>query len=198
MRIVDTRIGALPEGFGIYMERVGIITIDSILGAGRVNQQGTLSNTFIYITAAHATVTIINCECEGFDYSVQVQPLNVGNLAWPILMLNCTWGPKILFSSQCDVTSIANRYLPDTVECDPLVDVMFFSLGDIIIGLDRIPNPDYNFNLNGSTSRLVSRANRYRVDVGRPARFGGKAGMIAPLLTDTALAISQFESGQPH
>ena len=34
MKISDSRIGASPSGFGIFMERVGIISIDSILRRG--------------------------------------------------------------------------------------------------------------------------------------------------------------------
>ena len=195
VRILDSRIGANLDGYGMYFEKIGIITIDSILGAGQVLHSNK-SDTFIFLTAARGTVTVINCECEGFDNSVQVTPLNTGNIAWPILFLNCAWGPQIQLNSQCEVVSIASRYLPQTVQCNELAEVMLYSFGDIIIGLDKQPNPAYNFDLNESDSRLVSRANRYRVDFQRPARFGGLPGQIAAWLEHTPLAISPLSEGE--
>jgi hypothetical protein len=181
MKIVDSRIGVLVGGFGIYMERVGIISIDGILGAGTMDTTSDQrSDTFIYLTAGHGTVTISGCECEGFNFSMQVTSLAVGNFAWPILLLNSTFGDTLMLKSQCDFVSIGNRYLLDTVHCDPNASATIYSFGDAIIGLDKVPVPAADFHLNNSLSRLSSRANHYRVDFQLPARFGGKAGLIAP------------------
>ncbi len=200
MRIVDSRIGAKLNGFGIYLEKVGIITIDSILGAGFVDEHGTMCDTFIYLTAARGTVTMINCECEGFAHSIQVTSLATGNIAWPIVLLNCGWGPEIFISSQCDVVSVGSRYLPQTVQCDPLAeDARFFSFGDVIIGLDKVENSSNDFHLS-ATSRMAARANRYRVDFGLPTRIGGQAGQPPAnannLTNNPALAVAPFAAGQ--
>ena len=198
MKIVDSRIGVLVGGFGIYMERVGIISIDGILGAGTMDTTSDQrSDTFIYLTAGHGTVTISGCECEGFNFSMQVTSLAVGNFAWPILLLNSTFGDTLLLKSQCDFVSIGNRYLLDTVQCDPNASATIYSFGDAIIGLNKVPFPGADFHLNNSLSRLSSRANHYRVDFQLPARFGGKAGFITPTeQTTLPLAVSAFINGE--
>ncbi len=197
MRILDTRIGAINGGFGIYMERVGIITIDSILGAGQPTHEAP-SDTFIYITKVRGTVTIINCECEGFSYSVRVEPPEFGNISWPILLLNCAFGPKVLINSQCDIVSVGTRYLPGTFECSAgAQDAMIFSFGDVIIGLDKVPREEIDFEINNDSSRMA-RANRYRVDFQRPTRIGGAGGQPARnqqvIEHNPALAVAPFDS----
>jgi hypothetical protein len=198
MKITDSRIGTIPGGFGIYMNRVGIISLDSILGVGTFDTStppNPLSDTFIYITAAHGTLSISGCECEGFNNSIRIEPLSVGNDGWPILLLNCSWGHTVRINSQCELVSVANKYLPQTVVCDPNVTAMIYSFGDSLVNELKVQDPTFDFNLNGSNTRLVSRANHFRVDFQRPARFGGQAGQIAPWLEHTPLAASQFEGG---
>jgi hypothetical protein len=197
LKIVDTRIGSAKDTFGIYLLRVGIIVIDSVVGAGPVlppapppPNLALMADSFIYITSVRGTVTIINCECESYRRSIQViGPSGDGNVSWPILLLNCALGPKVLLNSQCDLVSVGSRFLPGTVECGPLgIESMIFSFGDMIIGLDKVQNPNYDFTLNASSR--VARANRYRVDFQRPTRIGGHGGQPAPILPTTALAVA--------
>ena len=198
-KIVDSRIGAFPGGHGIHLRKVGIISFDGVLGAGNV--PGMKGDTFIYMTAQHGTVTINGCECEGFFKSIEVigGPNLEANITWPILVLNSTFGNPILLKSNCDYVSIANRYVPLTVKCvEAGTDVMIYSFGDIFAGnLDPVPldNRDYDFQLIGN-SRVVSRANRFRLDFQQPARFGGQAGMIAPTPVDIALSIAPLNEGE--
>lgn len=195
-RIADSRIGAALNGDGIHLEKVGIITLDSILGAGTVRfPPHRTSMNFIYMTPAHGTVTIINSECEGFRNSIQLASEVEGNIGWPIVVLNSSFGAPILLGHNCDYISLGNRYLPQTVQCiDNGTDVMIYSLGDIFAAnVDDIPHDDrsHDFVLHGN-SRVVSRANRFRVDFQRPARFGGQPGPRAETLTDVALAVASF------
>jgi hypothetical protein len=192
IKITDSRIGAEPAGFGIYLEKVGIITIDNVLGAGATDQtpqHNPISDTFIFITAGHGTVTVTGCECEGFMNSMQIVPLNVGNFSWPILLLNNTFGNPVRLNSQCEFISIGNRYAADTVQCNAQASATIYSLGDVLRDLDKPPEVG-EFELNQGLSRLASRANQYRVDFQRPARFGGKAGLIADRLENVSLAIA--------
>lgn len=88
--------------------------------------------------------------------------------------------------------SLGNHYLVDSVRCGELgVDVMIFSFGDIFVGTNKLPDPAHDFLLTG-TGRLASRANRYRLDFGRPARFGGAGGQIGTLLGNVPLTVSSF------
>lgn len=193
VKLTDSRIGAVPGGSGIYLQRIGNITIDGILGAGHNDDSeppSPLCDTFIYFTAAHGTVIVTGCECEGFITSLRITSLQVGNYAWPIVLLNNTFGNAIKIESQCEFVSIGNRYLIDTVHCDPNAAATIYSFGDAIIGLNKVPVPSADFHLNDGLSRLASRANHYRLDFQRPARFGGRAGTIPPLRRDISVAIS--------
>jgi hypothetical protein len=199
-KIVDCRIGANPGGNGVHLEKVGILAIDCLLGAG--NGAGMEADALIYITAAHGTVTIVGCQVEGFENSIRLASSPEGNIAWPIVVLNSTFGFPVLLAHNCDYISLGCRYVPGSLQCvgPHGTDVMIYSFGDIIAPSD--PNPEiplstYDFELFGN-SRVVSRSNRFRVDFQQPARFGGTPGQIATRLEDTALAISPFQSGQPQ
>lgn len=201
-KIVDCRIGANPGGHGVHLEKVGIIAIDTLLGAG--NAPGQLADALIYITAAHGTVTIIGCQCEGFTNSIRLASSAQGNIAWPILVLNCTLGLPVLLAHNCDYVSLGCRYTPGAVQCvENGTDVMIYSFGDIFAPGDPnpeipLPIPEHDFQLHGN-SRVVSRSNRFRVDFQQPTRIGGRPGPpILPRLPDTALAISPLTlaSGQ--
>lgn len=199
-RIADSRIGAALLGDGIHLEKVGIITIDSVLGAGSVREHPhRTARSFIYLTPAHGTVTIINCENEGFLFSMRLSAEVESNIGWPIVVLNSALGAEVLLGHNCDYISLGNRYLPGTVKCvEQGNNVMIYSLGDIFArNEDDAPqdDPQYDFVLHGD-SRVVSRANRYRVDFQRPARFGGQVGPRAETLADTALSVSPFSSGE--
>jgi hypothetical protein len=199
-RIADSRIGAGILGDGIHLEKVGIITIDSVLGAGSVSQHPPRrANNFIHMTPAHGTVTIINSECEGFLQSIRLSSEVEANIGWPIVVLNSAFGEEILLGHNCDYISLGNRYQPQTVKCvENGNDVMIYSFGDIFASnVDDLPRDDrlHDFVLQGN-SRVVSRANRFRVDFQQPARFGGKAGQIAETLAETALAVSTFNDSQ--
>lgn len=197
VKLTDSRIGAAVYGFGIFMEKVGNITIDNILGAGATDPPThRRADSFIYMTPAHATVTIINSECEGFLRAIALEANVNGNIGWPIMVLNSTFGDIIALSHNCDYISLSNRYEPGIVQCrDNGTDVMIYSVGDICAHFSTtdIPQPGDNpFVLIGN-SRLVSRSNRFRVDFGQPARFGGQAGFITPIERMTLpLAVSAF------
>ena len=196
-KITNSRIGAILSGYGIYMDKVGSITLDSILGAGTV-QNDSMSNTFIYMTPVHGAITISNSESEGFLNSMQVAPNIKGNIGWPIMVTNCAFGAPILLSSNCDYVSVGNRYAPGVVKCTHNgTDVMIYSFGDLCAPFPGdIPHPgDDPFVLLGN-SRLVARSNRFRVDSQLPARFGGKAGLIPGWLEHTPLAISSFKDSE--
>lgn len=198
-RIVDCRLGPALRGYGIYLRKVGIITIDSVLGAGAKTHIPTFrtSHSFIYLTPAHGTVTIINCECEAFLASINVAPNPDANIGWPIVVINSTLGDNVALTHNCDYISVGNRYLPDSVVCaENGTDVMIYSFGDIMAPNETdLPQPHYDFMLHGN-SRVVTRANRFRVDFQRPARFGGQPGPTAPVLPDAPLAVSPFALGQ--
>jgi hypothetical protein len=199
-RIADSRIGAALNGDGIHLEKVGIITIDSVLGAGAVRfPPHRTAHNFIYLTPAHGTVTIINCQNEGFLYSMRLSSEVESNIGWPIVVLNSSLGAKVLLGHNCDYISLGNRYQPNSVECGPQgTDVMIYSFGDIFAhNIGDLPqdNPQHDFALQGN-SRVVSRANRYRCDFQRPARFGGQVGPRAKTLAETALAVSPFMMGE--
>lgn len=210
LKIMDTRIGSAKDAFGIYLFKVGTVVIDSLLGAGPVLPPVTppqepdrtlMADSFIYLTSVRATVTIINCECESYRQSIQVVgPGAVGNVSWPIVLLNCALGPEVLLNAQCDMVSVGSRFLPDTVKCGPLGDqVRIFSFGDVIIDQDKAENPNYDFGFN-AISRVAARANRYRVDFGLPTRIGGQGGKPPKVLNNpldhpaqnTALAVASL------
>jgi hypothetical protein len=179
---------------------VGIITLDSILGAANLDPLlDALADSFIYLTAAHGTVTIINCQCEGFLNSINVSPSATGNISWPIVVLNSTLGDGVSLGHNCDYISIGNRYLPTSVHCNnDGNDVMIFSLGDIFAPNDpEVPLPAFDFQLQGN-SRVVSRANRFRVDFQRPTRIGGQPGQppanLPNIVQNPALALSPFSA----
>ena len=165
-----------------------------MLGAANLDSSAEVfADSFIYITPAHGTVTIINCESEGFLSSINVSPSESGNIGWPILVLNSSPGLGVNLSHNCDYVSIGNRYLPGAVQCaNNGNDVMIYSFGDIFAPNETdLPSPDYDFILHGN-SRVVTRANRYRVDFQRPARFGGQAGPNPPVLNNVALAVASL------
>jgi hypothetical protein len=95
---------------------------------------------------------------------------------------------------------IGNRYYPGTVACvEHGTDVMIYSFGDVFTFEDGIPldNRRYDFVLHGN-SRIVSRANRFRVDFGKPARFADRVGVGSRdmPLSNTALSIAPITAGE--
>lgn len=200
-KIVDSRIGTTVSGYGIYLAKVGIITIDSVVGiGGNSPERHDLPPAFIYLTPVRATVTIINSECEGFLNSIEVAANVKGNIGFPIVVLNCTFGDAIRLAHNCDYVSIGNRYYPGTVTCAGNGnDVRIFSFGDVFTVEGGLPqdNSQHDFGLLG-TSRIVSRANRFRVDFGNPARFADRVGVGSRdlPLSNTALSIAPLKGGE--
>lgn len=172
-KIEDCFFGPTSGGYGIYLQRSGIVSIDSSFASGPGGAGQAPARTFIFVGGAHGNLTIINGHCENFtNWMEVVQPHNQTH---PITVINSVVGPPIRLRANCQFVSIGNSYLSESIETvDAGTSIPIYSIGDNF----STPNDTYSgdFKLQND-SRLAIRSNLARNDFQVDSRFTRRVGI---------------------
>jgi hypothetical protein len=172
-KIEDCFFEANSGGYGIYMERSGLVSIDSSFGTGPGGPGQTRAMTFIFVGGAHGNLTIINGHCENFtNWMEVVQP---HNQTYPITVINSVVGAPIKLRANCQFVSIGNSYLANTIQTiDAGTSIPIYSIGDNFSTPDGAYSGDFKLQ---NDSRLAIRSNLARNDFGVDSRFSRRVGI---------------------
>ena len=170
-KIEDCPIGSLSNGYGIYLERSGLVNLDGTYGSGPGGQPP--AKTFIYVGGAHSNLTIINAHCEYYtNWMEVVEPHNV---AAPITVINSSIGLPVKLRANCQFVSIGNAYSPGTIQTvDQGTSVPIYSIGDSFSNHQGVVGGDFKLQ---NDSRLAIRSNYHRNDFQNQARFTNRVGV---------------------
>ncbi|MBV9211835.1 MAG: right-handed parallel beta-helix repeat-containing protein [Acidobacteria bacterium] len=180
-KINNCWIVSMSGGYGIYLKSSGFVTIDTTTGGGpplarvRGVQPG---KTFIYIGGAHGTITLIETQCEEEENFMEV--VEPSNYSYPITVMSCIIGPKVMLRANCVYVSIGNFYGAGVVQAvDKGTDVLIHSLGDVAempLNSGRTPKGATPFQMQYN-SRVVFGTNIYGVEIGNEATFSKNVGI---------------------
>ncbi|MGB7926155.1 MAG: glycosyl hydrolase family 28-related protein [Pyrinomonadaceae bacterium] len=192
-KIEDCPIGSLSGGYGIYLERSGLVNLDGTYGSGPGGQPP--AKTFIFVGGMHSNLTIINAHCEYYtNWMEVVQPHNA---VTPITVISSSIHAPILLRANCQFVSIGNNYYPDTIQTvDQGTSVPIYSVGDSFTTPAGVLSGDFKLQ---NDSRLAIRSNFARNDFQNPARFTNRVGVgniDAP--ADVLLNLATHFDGMTH
>jgi hypothetical protein len=192
-KIEDCPIGSLSNGYGIYLERSGLVNLDGTYGSGPGGAQKP-AKTFIYVGGAHSNLTIINGHCE--YYTTWMEVVEPSNANAPITLINSVVGVPIKLRANCQFVSIGNAYNLDAFQTvDQGTSVAIYSIGDNI-GEMGVSSGDFKLQ---NDSRLAIRSNYNRNDFQNQARFTSRIGVgnvDAP--PDVLLNLATQNDGATH
>ena len=172
-KIEDCFFGPTSGGYGIYMERSGLVTIDGSFASGPGGAGQSPAKTFIFVGGAHGNLTVINAHCENFtNWMEVVQP---HNQTYPITVINSVIGPPIKLRANCQFVSIGNSYGSESFQTvDAGTSIPIYSIGDNF----STPNGTFSgdFKLQND-SRFAIRSNLARNDFQVDSRFSRRVGI---------------------
>ncbi len=135
--INNTSLGIRQDGVGLQIERVGMMTIQGLIGGGApINAGPTVTypsadaaKAFIWIRGQHATINIQNSASENtrhailYDYDSSTPLTSTTDVfdhsfVSPLMLQNCSFGDTILFRSNAMFVSTGNLYYANTVRTE--------------------------------------------------------------------------------
>lgn len=142
--------------YGAYHKRVGTINYYNCYGAGG----GANSRSLFYFTSARANVGIYNCWCEPFDYFLELEESESGNLGSPIV-LQGNGIPAMYLGHSSAIFSSGNTYYgEDNVTAgEDSNNNVIHSYGDIVISGSEAPTTP----LDASPFALIKAVDSNRV-----------------------------------
>lgn len=170
--IEDCAFTIVPGGYGIYLQRSGILMINASYGSGPASPP--FAKTFIYVGGAHSNITIVKGHCESYENFMEV--VEPSNMFSPITVINSTIGPPVKLRSNCQYVSIGNAYGVDSLQTVEMGNsVPIYSIGDVFHNpRTGIVGGDAKLQID---SRYAIRSNFERNDFQVPARFTQRVGV---------------------
>ena len=170
-KIEDCPISSLSNGYGIYLERSGLVNFDGTYGTGPGPPLAP-AKTFIYVGGAHSNLTIINAHSEYYTNWMEV--VEPHNMYTPITVISSSIGAPLKLRANCQFISIGNAYGPDTIQTvDQGTSIPIYSIGDSFITGSELKG---DFRLQND-SRLAIRSNFTRNDFANDSRFNNRIGI---------------------
>jgi hypothetical protein len=193
-KIEDCPIGSTPNGYGIYLERSGLVNLDGTYGSGPPGAGQAPAKTFIYVGGAHSNLTIINAHCEYYTNWMEV--VEPHNMLTPITVISSSIGAPLLLRANCQFVSIGNAYVADSIQTvGQATSVPIYSIGDTFSNRGVVGG---DFKLQND-SRLAIRSNFTRNDFQNQTRFSSRVGVgnvDAP--SDVLLNLATQNDGATH
>lgn len=201
-KITHCNISVISQGYAIYIQRSGPVTIDSTLSGvpgTTPSKPETLGRAFVYLAGGQGNITIINGFAEGIQNFLEVD--GIGNYSLPITVMGSLVG-NIVFHYNVQFISIGNSYNAGSVRTvDQATDVIIHSIGDVSQDPPHsgiIPNGGPSpFKLIGN-SRVVFSSGIYQTAFSNPTTFSQPVGIGTKAAPDVLLNLAAPNSPTTH